>query len=118
MDMRHGCDFSSYSLQCLNICFFSNVPARMNLYQVLILGCNLALFASAHPSFLPNYDFRQQKLLNNIKHKESYQKGAFTLLAQNDTLCNTGHHGKQWSGTIDVTDNKRLFFCELQPPVF
>jgi len=84
----------------------------MLLIQALVLICTLVSSATPSPSILPVPKSQQQRLLSLIKHKESYQKGEYKLLEQNDTLCNTGHQGKQWSGTVDVTDDKRLFFCE------
>lgn len=43
----------------------------------------------------------------------SYKAGQFTLTPQDDTVCAT--NGEiQWTGTIDVTDDRRLFFWAFE----
>lgn len=36
--------------------------------------------------------------------------GGFEVREQNDDLCNSGT--RQWTGTVDVGKEKKLFFCE------
>jgi cathepsin A (carboxypeptidase C) len=43
----------------------------------------------------------------------AYKAGQFTLTPQDDSVCATNGEN-QWTGTIDVTDNRRLFFWTFE----
>lgn len=54
-----------------------------------------------------------QPLENAQKHIPPYEAGRFTVRPQDNTTCAT-HGEKQWTGTIDVTDSRRLFFWHFE----
>ncbi|PVH77469.1 alpha/beta-hydrolase [Cadophora sp. DSE1049] len=82
-------------------------------WRLLIILClsktAISIDLAAFPSDFDLLQSNQKPLV--VEHKpEDYSKGSYTLLHQNDTICDTGGKHKQWSGTVDVTDRKRLFF--------
>lgn len=74
---------------------------------LLVLCCDVASALSS--SSISNS--RLQIFFGESQHLERYKKGQFSILEQSDSLCNTGNQERQWTGTVDVTDNKRLFYC-------
>ncbi|KAL3956208.1 hypothetical protein ACCO45_009054 [Purpureocillium lilacinum] len=47
--------------------------------------------------------------IRDSKSPSPFKAGQHTSKRQNDTLCNT-NGGRQWTGTVDVTDHRRLFY--------
>lgn len=55
-----------------------------------------------------------QQVFAADKHLEGMfkEKYSYTVTEQDDTLCDAGT--RQWTGSINVTDKKSIFFCKSQ----
>jgi carboxypeptidase C (cathepsin A) len=76
----------------------------------LVVGCCAASFLPIRSSSVPGRYIRgalpQDPLTTTTA---SYERGAYTKLQQDGSVCQTLGE-KQWTGTVDVTDERRLFY--------
>lgn len=72
---------------------------------IISAGC---LFSAALAQVIPpQHQFQALQARSN--HSSTYKAGQHTLREQDNKTCATNGE-KQWTGTIDVTDDRRLFF--------
>lgn len=50
-----------------------------------------------------------QRQLSTPDTTTPFKQGSFTRVAQDSRICDT-HGEKQWAGTIDISDERRLFY--------
>lgn len=93
--------------------------SKMYLLHSLRIALPIALFLTPAQSYLHprshaagiGYQavLQQQEIsLGGMSSEELDLK--YTLREQNDSICNAGV--KQWTGLVDVSEEKKLFFCE------
>ena len=63
--------------------------------------------SSAYPSF--EHTAAEQPLTKPSIHSNDFKAGSFTINRQDNTTCSS-YGEAQWAGTVDVSDEHRLFF--------
>jgi hypothetical protein len=89
-----------------NTCDDVNMWSCAPLAALAIIGQLTGVIAKPAIAF----DETAQKPLSHATASPKY-----TLYEQSEEICNAG--SRQWTGWINVSDEKKLFFCKLSPPV-